>query len=161
MYWCGEPPGRRAGRQLQYTGHRREEATNCVTMLAAGRSFPAATAARRAATTRSTSHAQRSSVIFIRTLSSEGTPGTVAGARAAASAGRREARASAACLSLLLCVCVRRWANRVMFNVLHGAHVYLFLGIKRQEVGMVPNAAFSTSNRPCCMFANGDEIGRL
>lgn len=65
-------------------------------MLAAGRYFPAATAARRTATVRSSSSttigfvsksAPRRSSACIRTLSTEGTPGTVAGARAAASAG--------------------------------------------------------------------------
>lgn len=70
-------------------------------MLAAGRYFPAAAAARRAATAKSSStaiggfisnsaspagDAPRSSAC-IRTLSTEGTPGTVAGARAAASQG--------------------------------------------------------------------------
>lgn len=66
---------------------KKRATVRCKTMLAAGRSFPAVTAARRAAAARSTG-AQRSSAILIRTLSSEGTPGTVAGARAAASAGR-------------------------------------------------------------------------
>lgn len=85
-------------------------------MLAAGRSLPAGVAARRAVAARrvlglgSQTTAARCSSLGIRTLSSESTPGTVAGARAAASAGG---------LRLILCLSLRVSMPRVHASFLN------------------------------------------
>ncbi|CAN0033922.1 unnamed protein product, partial [Ectocarpus sp. 6 AP-2014] len=90
------------------TAQQRGRGVRSQNMLAAGRSIPAATAVRRTAAAKSASaFVSRASAAAgrrrpsARTLSSEGTgtPGTVAGARATASAGGFRLRSSvdAAC----------------------------------------------------------------
>lgn len=83
-------------------------------MLAAGRSIPAATAVRRTAAAKSasafvskTGAAGGRRRPCARTLSSEGTPGTVAGARATASAGGFRFHVAVDTAYVLACVRVR------------------------------------------------------